>query len=198
MKRILSIIILLVGIAVPNAFCQDNPTKRVSFLQTAPCKFIYDTSETNYCGLDSATFIRYYAAKSKIDEDIFNEYVRGIGYNIKQKLERKGKFNFSPDSICVNYVLFHLDEIGPQAGLKATATLYDDISGESFKYHFNIPDGRLNSFDVLLQENLDLLISSLFTKIKNTHVLRQSDESDAWKVLVKPEETNPYEDPIYR
>lgn len=130
--------------------------KRKEFKKATAVNFQIDLSNATIMGLDSADFVSWYSKSSgELTLKRFKNYV------IKTVKEHTSKKVYYPENKDIPYLVkLDIEAISEDAGINAILYLYKITGNEKIEYfHQNIKvkDGRMNSFDILLQENAEEL-----------------------------------------
>lgn len=126
------------------------------FKKSAAVNIQIDLSNAIIMGLDSADFVSWYSKNSgDLTLKRFKNYV------VKTVKERTRKKVYYPGKEDVPYLVkLDVESISEDAGINAILYLYKTTdSGKKEYFHENIKvkDGRMNTFDILLQENAEEL-----------------------------------------
>lgn len=146
---------------------EDNLEIRHYFMDAEEYEVKYYDSKAYFAGLDKEAFINYYANKEEISPEAFGAMINGIGNIICHNLSELSKKEFSLSSISDHKIIIELLELSPKAGLKIRVISYiEDDPEHEIKFILKIPEGRWNTFDILLRENLNNLSSQLYYNLK--------------------------------
>ena len=180
---------LLLAISILVVFplyAEWNKATKKEFSKTTEYRYIFSMDGTDYCGMDSVSFVEYNAAKNNMTPENYAVILKYIGTELKKSLkeETHKQFSESSSSQCVVYI--HLDEMSEKAGMKISVTTYVDTPDNGQTFRFKVNDGRWNKFDVLLQENA----KTLAKKIADNAGFKKKS------VLTSPRKDSDY-DPLY-
>lgn len=163
--KILYILLAAFSMVAFPSFAEWNKDEQDSFSRAPEYRYIFDMNGTDYCGMDSVSFIEYNAVKNKMTPEDLAVIVKFTGAGLKGDLLEKTKKKFSENSKS-DYVLYvHLDQLCEKAGLKVTVKTYIGSPDNGQTYSFMVPDGRWNKFDILLQENTETLADKIIKKL---------------------------------
>ena len=159
-RNILTALILCISI---TAYAEWDKNTRKEFANATDYSLKFDWSQTNYNGMDSVDFVQYYAAKFNMDPKnlaIVLDYIpQRLTSAIGKKFGKKASITFNGNSrYCI---LIELTEITEKAGLKAKVTRYVDSPSNGEVFYVKVSDGRWNSFDELLEENIEELAKKI-------------------------------------
>lgn len=151
------LLVALLSTTVANAQILNNVTKGEwkEFKKATAVNFQIDLSNATIMGLDSADFVSWYSKSSgELTLKRFKNYV------VKTIKEHTSKKVYYPENEDVPYLVkLDIEAISEDAGINSNLYIFDSKDGIKVLFHQNIKikDGRMNSFDVLLQENAEEL-----------------------------------------
>lgn len=156
-------------VSLPSFAEWDKETKK-EFSKAGEYRYSFDMEGTDYCGMDSISFVEYNAAKNNMTPENFGVILKYLGTEIKKSLEEETHKRFAENCTSKYAIHIHLDEITEKAGMKVTVSTYADTPENGQTYIIKVKDGRWNKFDILLQENAE----SLAKKIKDAAGLKKN------------------------
>ena len=160
MRYLLTALILWICV---TAYAEEPEKARPVFWKASDYSLKIDRSKTNYNGMDSVNFVRYYAAKFNMEPknlSVFLDFIpQRLASAMAKKLGKRATISFNGNS---RYgFIVELTEITEKAGLKAKVIRYVDQPSNGEVVDVEVPDGRWNSFDVLLEENIEELAEQI-------------------------------------
>lgn len=154
--------------SVANAGSWDRETKK-AFKKATTLGLKIDMSKAIIMGLDSAEFVEWYANKE-------DKTVKSVSLTLKRfknylatSITPKGKTIVYPaqDNSQEFNVVVEIKSITEDAGLTGVLSIYQkDNYSNAVVYDFKIKDGRMNVFEVLLQENAEKLGKNITAFLK--------------------------------
>lgn len=171
MKRFSFFTLLLCAVSTlmaTNAYSQDiNKDKLKAFRNAKEYRLVVDMTRTTYSGLDSLEFIKLKAPKSNLSEAEMGASLKRVGTMLEKGLSKRLRANVSCNarSSVQNAIEVQIDEITEHAGISATVTLVLNGSPIDPALKVYVNDGKWNTFDVLLDENMESFTKKLSRRI---------------------------------